>query len=270
MGKVIILAGQGELPSIIIKNLLKKKIDFYTLIFTKKKIPSLILKYKFKAINFGKVVTELKKLRSLGFKDILMAGSLNRPNLSEIKPDINSIKLIPPFAKRLLQGGDNNLLSFAIKEIEKMGFRIITLKTLLPECFLGFGNHTNNKISKTSHEDIKKGKLILDNNSKFDIGQSIVVQEGNIIGIEAIQGTDNLIKYSSKFFKNGIKPTLIKLVKIKQDLRVDLPTIGMTTVKNCKNHFFGGIAFSANDTVFINSEKIVKYCDSNKLFLLGI
>ena len=68
-----------------------------------------------------------------------MAGSLQRPKINEIKPDINSIKLLPKFIKKILEGGDNNLLKFAINELEKIGFAIVSLKKVLPDLFLGKG-----------------------------------------------------------------------------------------------------------------------------------
>ena len=71
-------------------------------------------------INFGKIITELKYLRSQGFKNILMIGHLKRPNLNEIKPDVNSLKILPKFAKVLLQGGDNNILDFRSSAYNKI------------------------------------------------------------------------------------------------------------------------------------------------------
>ena len=65
-----------------------------------------------------------------------MAGSILRPNLKDIKPDLNSIKLLPKFLKKILEGGDNNLLKLVIFELEKIGFKVLNLKTILPEIFL--------------------------------------------------------------------------------------------------------------------------------------
>ena len=74
----------------------------------------------------------MKKLKLNGFSRILMAGSMRRPNISEIKPDFNSIKLIPKFTKILFSGGDNNLLEFVIGELEKIGFKVLSLNKICP------------------------------------------------------------------------------------------------------------------------------------------
>ena len=139
-----------------------------------------------------------------------------------------------------------------------------------PDLFLGFGNQTKFKVTKSLLKDIQKGAMILHNNSKYDIGQSILIQEGNVIGIEAIQGTDNLIKQSLPYMQKVKKGVLIKLVKVKQDLRADLPTIGLKTLKYCLKSGVVGIAYSANKTIFLDKEKILSFCIKNKFFLYGL
>ena len=211
MEKIIILAGNGLLPKLIINKCKLKNICFYVLYFTKKNImkDSSISK----KVTFGNVLTELKKIKKSGFNKILMAGSMQRPNLKDLKPDLNSIKLLPKFIKKLMEGGDNNLLTLVIYELEKNGFKILNLKNFLPEIFIGKGNQTKCKISKSNLSDIKKGVKILANISKFDIGQSIIIQHGSVIGIEAAQGTDNLIKQSFPYLKNINEGVLIKMIK---------------------------------------------------------
>ncbi len=270
MQKIIILAGGGELPKEVIKYLNRNKIKFFCILFENNSVSNILYKYDYKIINFGRIISELKVLYSNDFKQILMVGSLKRPSLKEIKPDINSIKLIPKFTKALLQGGDNNLLSFCIFQLKKIGFKIIDLRTIIPENFLSKGNQTKTKITKFNLQDIKKGKRILNSMSKFDIGQSIILQEGNVLGIETIQGTDHLIKFSAYEKSKNNKAVLIKLAKINQNLKADLPTIGMKTLKNCKKKSISGIAYSANSTLFLNKDEILNFCNENDIFLYGL
>ena len=111
--------------------------------------------------------------------------------------------------------------------------------------------------------------MILDTISKFDIGQSLVIGNGNVIGIETIHGTDYLIKSCSLLKNNSKDNILIKLVKKKQNLKVDLPTIGIKTLKNCKANSIEG-AYSANKTLFVDKNEIIDFCNLNKIFLYGI
>ena len=267
MNKVIFIFGDGNLPKLILKKIENSNIEFKILVIGKNKFSK---SSNSKNVKLGKIITELKNLKKKGFSKILMAGSINRPRVSDIKPDLNSLKLFPKFTKILFAGGDNKLLKFVIRELENINFKILYIHKTFPDLFLGFGNQTKIKISNSFLKDVHKGSLILKNNSKFDIGQSILIQEGNIIGIEAAQGTDNLIKQSLPYMKKVKKGVLIKLTKVKQDLRADLPTIGLKTLKNCLKSGVVGIAYSANKTIFLDKEKVLSFCRENNFFLYGL
>ena len=154
MEKTVFIFGEGELPRLILKKL-KNPHQSFIIIFNKKL--TFNKKFKSKRINFGKVISELKKLKLNGFSRILMAGSMRRPNISEIKPDFNSIKLIPKFTKILFAGGDNNLLEFVIGELEKIGFKVLSLNKICPEFFWDL---VIKQIKKYQNRffDIEKGK----------------------------------------------------------------------------------------------------------------
>jgi len=201
MNKIIILAGNGDLPYNVVTELKKRKIDFFIITFKNNKVSTKLKKYNPIEINFGKIVTELLKLKNKKFDSIILIGGLKKPKLKEIKPDINSLKLFPMFAKKIIEGGDNNLLSFCIKKIEDIGFKIINIKDILPELFLGKGVFTKMSPKRDMMKDIKKGQKILEDISKFDIGQSIIIQKGNVVGIEGVQGTDFLIKNSKNYLE---------------------------------------------------------------------
>ena len=198
MNKTIILAGNGQLPCHVVEELKIRNLDFVIIGFENNEISLKLKKYKYQIINFGKIITKLKHLKKKGYENIIMVGGLKRPKVFEIKPDFNSLKILPLFAKKIIEGGDNNLLSFAINKMLEMGFNILDIKKLLPDCFLGKGVFTKTSPSKNMIKDINKGQMILNQISKFDIGQSIIIQQGTVVGIEGVQGTDVLIQQSKK------------------------------------------------------------------------
>jgi Uncharacterized protein conserved in bacteria len=120
MKKIILLVGGGDLPIEVIKRLKKRKISFFCITFQNNPVSKVIYKNKYKLINFGKIISELLRLKTLGFKNILMVGNLKRPDLKDIKPDINSMKVIPAFTKMLYKGIKDNLLTFCIEKIQKL------------------------------------------------------------------------------------------------------------------------------------------------------
>ena len=266
----IIIAGEGELPFLIIKKLKNSNIPFFLLILKNSDWRKSLTNYPNRIVNFGKILSELLALQKKKFNKIIFAGAVQRPSINDIKPDLQTLKLFPKITKVLLKGGDNNLLTFLITQLELLKFKIISIKSVLGDSFLNQGNFTNFTPCKLQYDDICKGKKILASLSKFDIGQSIVMQQGNVIGIEAAEGTNNLIKRSYNLIKSGQKPILVKLKKNKQDLRVDLPTIGIRTIKLCIKYSFSGIAFSSQDTLILNKQKIINEMNKYKLFLYGI
>ena len=138
---------------------------------------------------------------------------IRKARLKKNKARLKYDQIFTATFKNFSQGGDDRLLSFLIKELELMKFEILNIKEFLLNYFPSHGNITKIKPTKIASSDIRIGKTILDNLSPMDVGQAIIIQQGDVLGIEAVEGTDNLIKRTKKFIKNGEKPTLIKLKK---------------------------------------------------------
>lgn len=268
--KIVIIAGDGRLPNILTNEMIKLNISIHVILISSNKFKESLLKYPHTIISYGKIMTKLLELKKNGFSKIIFAGSLQKPCLKSLKPDFNMLKILPRLSKVFLKGGDDRLLSFLIKELELLKFEVLDIKNFLSEHFPSFGNFTKIQPSKISLSDIKKGKNILDRLAPMDVGQSVIIQEGEVLGIEAIEGTDSLITRTKKFKKNGEKPTLVKLVKRGQNLKADLPTIGLNTIRLCIQNSIGGIAFSGNQTLFIDYKKIISKLGTSKFFLYGI
>ena len=270
MNKIIIIAGNGKLPVEIISSLKLQNINFKILIIKNADYKKELLKYNHEIINLGSIASSLIRLKREGYKNLVLAGGLKRPSLRSIKPDINTIKIFARYTKVFLKGGDNNLLKFVIQEIENLGIKVLNIKKIAPDIFIDFGIHSQKKPSGKSQKYIQKAKRILDTISCYDIGQSLIIQQGNIVGIEAMEGTDELIKRCSSLFIEGDKPILVKLLKKKQEMRVDLPTIGINTIRLCKKYSIQGIAFSANKTIFLEKKKFLQNINFYNIFLIGI
>ena len=265
----ILICGGGKLPYLVAKEMKISRKKFILLILKESQWDKRLKNFNIKLVRLGNIITELKNLKK-EYDNIILAGSLTRPSIMDIKPDFNTLKLIPKLTKIFLQGGDNRLLSFLVNELESMKFRVKSIKSIIPNLFELKVMKTMKKPNQIDLKNIKKGAKILNTLSSFDIGQSIIIQQGNVLGIEAAEGTDVLIKRIKKLVKNGDKPILIKLLKRNQDCRVDLPTLGIKTVELCNKSNIKGIAYSYNDTVLIEKEKIIERMNKFKMFLLGI
>ena len=149
--------------------------------------------------------------------------------------------------------------------------KVVSCTKYLPELFID--NAKINKIINSQDlKDIKKGKNLLEKlNQKFDVGQSVIINNGFIVAIEAAEGTDQMLLKSSKILKklnkNKQSGILIKLPKKIQDLRVDLPTIGYKTVKKCIDLNLNGIVLKKNAHIFLDQEKSIALIKKNNFFI---
>ena len=135
-----------------------------------------------------------------------------------------------------------------------------------PELSLKRGNYSKILPNRNDKIDIKKAIKKLNSLSGFSHSQAVVARDKKIIGIEAEGGTEKLIKKcKNKKFKNmGV---LVKFPKKKQDLRIDLPTIGLETLKQCKLSGLKGIVLKSKKNVFLEKSKCINFANKNNMFI---
>ncbi|AEA81520.1 hypothetical protein SAR11G3_01045 [Candidatus Pelagibacter sp. IMCC9063] len=183
------------------------------------------------------------------------------------------MKILPKIILSLKKG-DSHALDFVINYLKLINMKVVSCTKYLPELLAE--NFVNKfKLSKQDSRDIEKGKAILNHvNKKYDVGQSIIVNKGLVIGIEAAEGTDEMILKSSSIMKkiNKKMPSgvLIKVPKKIQDLRVDLPTIGYDTIRNCIKIGLRGIALKKNQNIFLDQTKSSDLIKKNNFFITVI
>ena len=123
----------------------------------------------------------------------------------------------------------------------------------------------NCQFEKSKKVTNKKAIKILNSLQQHDFSQGVVVRNKKLVSIEGGGGTEKMLKKSgSKKFRN--QGVLVKFPKKKQDLRVDLPTIGLRTVKFIKKYSLEGLAYSSNKTIILNKPQVINYCEKNKIF----
>ena len=258
---IAIFAGEGDYPKEIIRSLIKNKKKFIILNITEKKIQNSI---KIQLGQFGKI---LKLLKANKVSEVIFAGYVKRPILSKMKLDIKAVSYLPRLIKAFKEG-DGNILNLAKSILEQNRIKVIESHKYSKNLLLK-KTATHKKPSKLDILDARKGKKILDNLSKFDNAQGIVIDEGYIVAIEAAEGTDNMLNRVIKINKNKKKTSgvLIKFPKKNQNLKYDLPTIGIKTIKlgiKCK---LNGIFLKKNQNIFLNQEKSINLSNNNKFFI---
>ncbi len=254
--------GDTAFPKLILEKLKKRKRKFLILDLSKDNIfKKKINSYRISIGQFGAI---LKLLREQNCKKVIFAGKVDKPKLSKLKLDMTGIYYLPKIIKAYKKG-DAAILKELINILALEKIDVIKSTFFTPELALKKGNYTKVKLTKDDLIDIKKGENILKKTNAFDHIQAIIVRE-NLIFKETTYGTKNLIKkMNTTKVKRGV---LIKYPKKKQDLRVDLPTIGLDTLKDCKKAGLKGIVLKDRRNIFLEKKKCINFAIKNKMFIL--
>lgn len=272
MKKLGIIAGGGDIPTMLIKHCIKISRPFFVLPIKGNADDNLIqnidksIEHKF--IKIGEAGTGFKLLKDNGCEEITLIGTIKRPTIGDLVPDMRTAKF---FMKAGMHArGDDGMLRSLIKEIEADGFIVKGIHEVLPDILVSDGLLTKTKPNKEDIEDIKKGVKLATEICKLDVGQSVVVQNGLTLGLEAIEGTDELIKRCADYKRKGKGAVLVKIRKPEQDERADLPTIGSQTIERAHQSGFKGIAIHSKNALVINQEEVVALANKYKMFIIGI
>ena len=258
-----LIFGETDLPHKILKKLKKKGIKYTIIDLTKKNIFKKDKNsYSFSIGQFGKIINKLNEKKC---KTVLFAGKVKKPKLSKLKLDFKGIYYISRIIKSS-KLGDAAILKEIIKILKKEKIKTINSLTFNPEFHLKKGVYTKTKPNKKDNIDIKKALNTLNKLSKHNFSQGTVVRNNKAIAIEGRNGTEEMLKKckNKKKINTGV---LVKFPKKKQDLRIDLPTIGLKTLLQCKQSNIKGIVLKSNRHVFLDKEKCISFANRNKMFI---
>ncbi|HXQ54065.1 MAG TPA: UDP-2,3-diacylglucosamine diphosphatase LpxI [Stellaceae bacterium] len=263
-----ILAGAGELPLRVIEAARALSRPVFVLAFEGIADPAVVAGSAHAWVRLGAAGEGMRLLREAGVEELVMAGSVRRPSIAGLRPDWRAAKFFARVGLKAL--GDDGLLGAVIKELEGEGFRIVSLESLLPQTLApegALGAHVPDAEAQT---DIARGLEVARALGALDIGQSVVVQQGMVLGVEAIEGTDALIARCATLKREGRGGVLVKIAKPGQERRADLPTIGPRTVAAAAAAGLCGIAVEAGSTLLVDRAAIAAAADAAGIFVVGI
>ena len=209
--------------------------------------------------KFGKIINLIKENKS---KKVLFAGKIAKPKFSTLRLDLKGIYYMPSVIKAA-KSGDAAIIKAIIKILENENIKVISSNFFNPELSLKTGNYTKLKANAGDINSIKKGISYFNQLNSLDHIQALIVKNNKIIASEGNQGTKKML---SKL-KNASGGILIKLPKKKQDLRMDLPTIGLNTLKDCKKFSLKGVVLKSKKNIFLDKAKCINFANKNKIFI---
>ncbi|HUB94461.1 MAG TPA: UDP-2,3-diacylglucosamine diphosphatase LpxI [Stellaceae bacterium] len=263
-----ILAGSGELPALVIAAAWAQGRPVYVLAFEGFADPAILAGSSHGWVRLGAAGEGMRLLRENGVRDLVMAGAIERPSLAALRPDWRTARFFARVGLAAL--GDDGLLRAVMKELESEGFRVLSLEDVLADALAPVGVLGAVAPDAVAEADIARGLDVAQALGRLDVGQSVVVQQGMVLGVEAIEGTDALIARCGRLRREGGGGVLVKIAKPGQDRRADLPTIGARTVSACAEAGLSGIAVAAGSTLLVDRAAIVAAADRAGLFVAGV
>jgi len=219
-------------------------------------------------IRVGDIGKAFAALNAAFVKEVVLAGTVRRPAIAELKTDFKGAAFLARIAGRAL--GDDGLLSAVIGEIEREGFKVVGADSILAHLLAPEGVLGRHRPDEIALSDVSRGFEVALALGAADVGQAVIVQQGIVLGVEAAEGTDALIARCASLCLEGPGGVLVKAKKPQQERRADLPTVGVTTVHNAKAAGLRGIAVEAGSTLMIGLPDVIAAADDAGLFVIGV
>ena len=263
-----IVAGGGALPRRLVEACREAGRDVFVLALEGAAEPETVVGVAHAWCRIGAAARGLALLRENGVKELVLAGGVRRPSLAALRPDWQAAKLFARVGYRAL--GDDGLLSAVVAEFEREGFRVIGPDGILGASLAPEGPFGRISPDAQASADIATGEHVARALGALDIGQAVVVQQGLVLGVEAIEGTDELIRRCAGLRREGPGGVLVKVEKPGQEQRADRPTIGPRTVAVAAAAGLCGIAVEAGATIVVDRGEVAAAADRAGLFVVGI
>ena len=264
-----ILAGGGPLPGRVASAARAAGRPVFVIGLEGYAEPAVIAPFPHAGARLGAAGRMLSLLRENGCRDLVLIGPVRRPSILDLRPDAEGARLLARIGRAAF-GGDDGLLAAIHRVLGEEGFRVLGAHEILTEAVGARGLLGTAAPDAQAQADIERGRVVLAAIGRADVGQACVIQQGIVLAVEAVEGTDAMLARAAGLARPGPGGVLVKLVKPGQDRRTDLPTIGPATIRAAAAAGLRGVAFEAGGTILAEREATIDAADRAGLFLLGI
>ena len=252
--------GDTDFPNLVLQKVKRLKKNYFIIDFSKKnKFAKEKNSYRISIGKFGKIISVIKKNKS---NKVLFAGKIAKPKFSTLRLDFKGFYYMPSIIKAA-KLGDAAIIKSIIKILNNENIKVISSIYFNPELAIKKGVYTKVKPTKLDNKSIDKGIRYLGKSNNLDHVQALIVKNEKILLKEDKKGTKKMM---SKL-KKKTEGILIKFPKKKQDLRMDLPTIGLKTLKDCKKFGVKGIVLKSKKNIFLDKKECIKFANKNGIFI---
>lgn len=265
--KIALIAGALDLPFFTRDALRRAGWDVYVVglkNFVNPKLnPDLV-------VRLGGAGRAVREFRRRGIKNLTFVGAIGHPNLYDIRPDLWSLTALISIMKH--QRGYDSMANALNSVLEKRGFRVVAAQDLAPELtFETPGVKTRAKPKKSDMADIERAIEVSHTIGAADIGASVVVDK-QVIAVEAAEGTARMLERVVDMRKNKKRSggVFAKMTKPGQDLRIDIPAIGVDTVNAVSSAHLHGIVVNTKTCFVVDKENVIKTANKLGIFIVAV
>ncbi|MBY3220154.1 LpxI family protein [Rhizobium laguerreae] len=274
-GRLAIIAGGGFLPSYVAEAA-RAAGENPVIVALKDESDRRWEGYDHAVIGIGDFAALESLLNRYGIGRVVMSGSVRRrPEWREVRPTLRTLMKMPAAIRTLLSGGDDTVLQMVIRLIEGNGRRVVGAHEIAPDLLAAVGPLGTAMPGEEDRRDINRAAEAAEMLGRLDVGQGAVAIGGRIVALEGLEGTDEMLERVAGLRAAGrISPrrrgALVKLCKPQQDIRADLPAIGVSTVLNARKAGLAGVAVEAGRSLVLDRAAVIKAADEAGLFVCGI
>ena len=258
MERIAILAGGGTLP-LVLADCIAERGGRAHIVGVRGEAAASIESYPHTWVTWGAVNAIIATLKRESNGQIMIAGHVSRPDIMRLKPDFGVIRYLPQVLS-MLKGGDDAVLTRMVRFFETQGLKVQGVGDVAPQLLANAGTFgAAAEPSQQRTADCALGYQVLDTLADLDVGQAIAVEQGRILAIEGVEGTDRMLARIANL--QGRTPgagVLVKGPKRGQDLRVDMPTVGAQTINRLVEAQLGTLVIVAGKTLLLERAEMLR------------
>lgn len=266
MARVGLIAGVGNLPVEFMRAATLGGHEVVVIAVVKETAPELKEAYAYYEISVAKSDKIIKTLKQEGVTDVTMLGKVTKEHLFKglSFPDFRTIKVL----NRLRNKKDDTIMLAIVEELEKEGLAVADQTVYMKPMMPAPGVFTKRKPSLEEEEDISFGFEVAKEMGRLDIGQTVVVKDKAVMAIEAIEGTDKCIMRGGELGRGGA--VVVKTAKPNQDVRFDVPAVGLKTLQSMIDSGCKVLAMEAHRTIFVEREAVITLADKEGIAICAV
>ena len=273
-----LIAGWGSFPILVAQKCRDLGIPVSVAALKHHADPSLeTIAHRLKWFGVCRLGGQLKYFRDQKIKRVVLAGKLfkdrilyNGAGWLAHSPDLTCIRtLYTSFISHRDNTTDDTVLGAIVNLYSRHGIKILSITESAPELLAEEGCLTSSRPTAREMRDVRCGWMAAKNLGQLDIGQSVTVRDQTILAVEAVEGTDGLIRRTGEICPRG-RFTLVKVAKPQQDMRFDVPTIGVRTIQNMVRSGGRIIAIEAGKTIIVDRAQTIELANQNGIAIVSL